>query len=305
MRGFVQAQASTAAVPTDEDAATTLSRPRHTLWRIARRTWSATAADNLSLLAAGVAFYALLAIFPGLAFLIAMYGLMSDPGEVQRQLATVKDVLPDEAWNALNTQLTALTRQTSAKLSIASIISLTLALVNARLAAYAMMGALNVVYKRQETRSFFATNAIAFGFTMAAMAMIALSIAAVLAVPQVFKFLGLAQYSANFVHSMRWPVLAAIMGIGLAITYRFGPDGRQGHWRWLTLGSVVATLLWVLGSLGFSWYVEAFNSFDRLYGSFGAVAILLYWLWVTAFAALLGAELDMQIHTVTTKPATA
>jgi len=274
---------------------------RNVLVRIAVATWKAVSADNISLLAAGVAFYSLLAIFPGLTFLVAMFGLMADPGEVQRQLQNVRDVLPSDAWQAINTQLTLLTNQTSASLSIASVLSLTLAFINARLAVYAMMSALNVVYKREETRSFFTTNAIAMLFTIAGLVMLGLSIFAVIAVPQVLVKLGFAELSTHIIRDIRWPMLAVLMAFGLAITYRFGPDRDDARWHWLTLGSIVATLLWIAGSSAFSWYVVAFDSFDRLYGSLGAVVVLLYWLWVTAFAALMGAELDMQIQTAVEK----
>ncbi len=301
-----QGEAITVAPSSMPPGGATITAPRKlrvTLRRIARGTWQGIFDDNISLLAAGVAFYALLAIFPALAFLVTMYGLLSDPAEVQRQLVNLKGVLPDEAWSAVNTQLLALTRQTNTSLSIASLLSLGLALLNARLAASAMMGALNFVYNRDETRNFFVVNAIAFGFTLAAIAMIAINIAAVVAVPQVLDTLGFPETSHNIVKVMRWPVLAILMAAGLALTYRYGPDQRQGHWRWLTLGSLVATALWLIGSSAFSWYVEAFNSYDRLYGSFGAVVILLYWLWLTALAALMGAEIDMQIHTATTTDA--
>lgn len=285
-----------------EEQVERVAKRRPTLWRVLVGTWKGTFDDNISLLAAGVAFYSLLAIFPALAFLVAMFGLLADPLEVQRQLENVKDVLPAEAWQAVNTQLEVLARQPRTSLSIASILSLALALINARLAAYAMMGALNVIYKREETRSFFTVNAIAFAFTIAAIAMLAINIFAVVAAPRVLSFVGFDQWSNSVLNVMRWPVLAVLMAAGLALTYRFGPDGRQGQLRWLTLGSLIATALWVIGSLGFSWYVEVFNSYDRVYGSFGAIIVLLYWLWVTAFAALMGAEIDMQIHTATTSP---
>lgn len=286
---------------TDAGAGHALSRKRNVLLRIAIGTWKAISADNISLLAAGVAFYSLLAIFPGLAFLVAMFGLLADPGEVQRQLLYVRDVLPEDAWNAINTQLITLTSQTSRSLSIASVISLTLALINARLAVYAMMSALNIVYKREETRSFFTTNAIAMLFTIAALVMLTMSIFAVIAVPQVLSKLGFPELATHIIRDVRWPMLALLMATGLAVTYRFAPDRSHASWGWLTLGSVIATILWIAGSSGFSWYVVAFDSFDRLYGSVGAVVVLLYWLWVTAFAALMGAELDMQIQTAVEK----
>jgi membrane protein len=254
-------------------------------------------ADNISLLAAGVAFYALLALFPGLAFVIALFGVLADPAQVQHQLLNVKELLPAEAWKALDAQVAALSQQTGRTLSWASIISITLALVNARLGAAAMMGALNVVYKREETRSFLYTNIIAFLFTIGALAIFTINIYAVIAVPQVLQALGLSQLSSSFLQKLTWPVLAAVMALSLALTYRFGPDRPRAYWRWITLGSITATGLWLIGSVAFSWYVSNFNSYDKIYGSFGAVVILLYWLWLTAFAALLGAELDHQIQT--------
>ena len=261
------------------------------------RVWKSISADNISLLAAGVAFYVLLAIFPGLAFIVGMFGLLADPLQIQQQLLHVKDVLPEEAWNAINTQLVALMQQSSTSLSLASIIGLLLAFINARLGAYAMMGALNVVYKCNETRSFARTNFIAFLFTIAAICILTFNIYAVVAVPEVLKKLGFVELSSSIIHTLRWPVLALLMTLSLALVYRYGPDRKHADWRWLFVGSLAATALWLAGSSAFSWYVAAFNSYDKIYGSFGAVVILLYWLWLTAFAALLGAELDMQIET--------
>lgn len=269
-------------------------RQRPTPVQVLIHVWQSISADNISLLAAGVAFYVLLAIFPGLAFIVAMFGLLADPAQIQQQLLNVKDVLPAEAWNAIDSQLLALTRQNSTSLSLASIFGLVLAFINARLGAYAMMGALNVVYKSNETRSFAHTN---FLFTIAAFCMLSFNIYAVVAVPEVLRKLGFPELSASIIHTLRWPFLALLMAFSLALVYRFGPDRKDSHWRWVSLGSLAGTALWLAGSSAFSWYVAAFNSYDKIYGSFGAVVILLYWLWLTAFAALLGAELDMQIQT--------
>jgi membrane protein len=275
------------------------TRPRAAVLRlpvqIASNIWRAISADNISLLAAGVAFYALLALFPGLAFIVAMFGLVSDPAQIQQQLLSLKDVLPAQAWAAVDAQLTVLTRQTSATLSLASLISLGLAFVNARLGVYSMMGALNVVYRCEETRSFFRTNLIAFAFTLAASIIFAINVYAIAAVPGLLKNLGFTSLPTTTIHALRWPALALLMVLSLALTYRFGPDRKNPRWLWLSVGSLAATALWLAGSAVFYWYVAAFNSYDRLYGSFGAVIILLYWLWLTAFAALTGAELDKHI----------
>ncbi len=259
--------------------------------------WKSISADNISLLAAGVAFYMLLAIFPALVFIVAMFGLLTDPDQVRQWLVSLKGVLPGEAWNAIDAQVVVLMGQNSASLSLASIFGLLLAFINARLGAYSMMGALNVVYNSPETRSFTRTNLIAFMFTIAALCVLVFNIYAVIAVPRVLEGIGLSKFSNSILHTLRWPVLAVIMALSLALVYRYGPDRTDAHWRWVSIGSLAGTGLWLAGSTGFSWYVSAFNSYDKVYGSFGAVVILLYWLWLTAFAALMGAELDMQIQT--------
>ena len=265
--------------------------------RVLIRVWKSISADNISLLAAGVAFYMLLAIFPALVFIVAMFGLLTDPDQVRQWLVSLKGVLPSEAWNAIDAQVVVLMGKNSASLSLASVFSLLLAFINARLGAYSMMGALNVVYNTPETRSFTLTNLIAFMFTIAALCVLVFNIYAVIAVPRVLDGIGLTESSSSILHTMRWPVLAIIMALSLALVYRYGPDRKDAHWRWVSIGSLAGTILWLAGSTGFSWYVSALNSYDKVYGSFGAVVILLYWLWLTAFAALMGAELDMQIQT--------
>ena len=259
--------------------------------------WRSMAADNISLLAAGVAFYMLLAIFPALVFIVAMFGLTADPDQVRQWLVALKGVLPTEAWNAIDAQLVVLMGQTNASLTLTSGVSLLLAFINARLGAYAMMGALNVVYNRPETRSFTRINMIAIMFTVAALCVLVFNINAVIALPRVLDDIGLLRFSNSILGTMRWPVLAVIMALSLALVYRYGPDREGAHWRWVSIGSLVGTALWLAGTTGFSWYVSAFNSYDKIYGAFGAFVILLYWLWLTAFAALMGAELDMQIQT--------
>ncbi len=284
--------------PLKQDLGAAPKKRRHSIpVQVLIRVWKSISADNISLLAAGVAFYMLLAIFPALVFVVALFGLLAEPDQVQHWLLSLKDVLPGEAWNAVDSQLLVLMRQNSTSLSLASAFGLLLAFINARLGAYSLMGALNVVYNRTETRSFTRINLIAIMFTIAAVCVLVFNIYAVIAVPRVLNGIGLTEFSNSILHTLRWPVLAVIMALSLALVYRYGPDRKDSHWRWVSIGSLAGTALWLAGSTGFSWYVSAFNSYDKVYGSFGAVVILLYWLWLTAFAALMGAELDMQIQT--------
>lgn len=273
-----------------------LSRSGRRWCAILLRTWTAISDDRLSLLAAGVAFYMLFAIFPGLTAIFSLFGLLADPHAVQQQLEPMKEVLPEQAWLLINTQLTSLAAAGTRDLSITGVISLLLALIPARLAAYSMMDALNAVNDEIETRSFIKINLIALLFTVGAMAALMFFVFVVVFVPIVLNTFGFGDEAEVVIRYTRWPLLTVVMTLALAITYRYAPDHRPSErkWHWLTWGSATATLLWLAGSIGFSWYVEAFNSYDRIYGSIGAVVILLFWLWLTAFASLLGAELDMQ-----------
>lgn len=255
------------------------------------RAWRGQSEHGASLLAAGVAFYALFAIFPGLGAATWIFGLLADPATIQSQLNSLKDVLPEEARGLIGRQLVALTSQ-SAGLSLSGIFSIFVALYSARLAASAMMQALDAVYDVEETRGFLAANAIAILFTLAAIAILIIAIVVLVGVPIFLSYLGLSSIPAGLIRHLRWPLLAVLMALALATIYRYGPNRKNACWKWLTWGSATATIVWLIGSAGFSWYVAAFNSYDKVYGSIGAVVILLFWFWLTAYSALLGAELD-------------
>lgn len=260
------------------------------------RVYAAIGADGLGLLAAGVAFYALFAIFPGLGAATWLFSLLADPRAIQQQLNSVRDVLPAEAFDLIQKQLVALTSKQSAGFSMAGLVSLLIALYSARLAASSMMQALNAVYKLEETRGFLKANAIAILFTVVALVVFVLAIALLVVMPALFQFIGFPAIVENLVRYLRWPALAALVVLALALTYRFGANRKNVHWRWITWGSVTATAIWLVASFGFSWYVSKFGSYDRIYGSLGAVVILLFWFWLTAFSALLGAEVDKAIE---------
>jgi membrane protein len=273
-------------------------------WKVlATRVYQGIGADQLGLLAAGVAFYALFAVFPGLGAATWFFSLLADPAVIQQQLGSLRDVVPAEAYKLLEQQLTALTSERSAGVSVAGIISLLVALYSARLAASSMMQALNAVYKVEETRGFINTTLIALLFTVVAVAVFLLAIALLVVAPALFKLIGFPPLFENLVRYLRWPGLALLVVIALALTYRFGPNREGAHWRWMTWGSVIATAIWLVASFAFSWYVSAFGSYDRVYGSLGAVVILLFWFWLSAFSALLGAEIDKAIESPVEKRA--
>ncbi len=262
---------------------------------IAIRTAEGISDHNVSLLAAGVAFYAMFALFPALGAATWVFAQLADPGALHQQLNNLRDVVPAEAWSVIENQLDTLTSR-KASLSLAGFVSLVIALFSARLAASSMISALNAVYGVRDTRGFVKTNLLAIMFTLVAIAVLMIAVGVLIVLPAVFNYFGLTSAYSGLFHYARWPGLAVLMALALALTYRYGPARENARWKWLSWGSSTATVLWLAASLGFSWYVAAFNSYDKIYGSIGAVVVLLFWFWLTAFSGLLGAELDSVIE---------
>jgi membrane protein len=291
------AHGHTVALAAARDTASSPFSFDRTQWKsLLTRVYAAIGADQLSLLAAGVAFYALFAVFPGLGAATWLFGLLADPSTIQQQLGSIREVVPAEGYKLIEQQLVSLTSKNSAGFSVAGVVSLLVALYSARLAASSMMQALNAVYRVEETRGFVKANAIAILFTVVAIVVFLLAIGLLVVMPALFNLIGFPPLVESVVRYLRWPALVLLAVIALALTYRFGPDREDARWRWITWGSVTATVIWLVASVGFSWYVSAFGSYNKVYGSLGAVVILLFWFWLTAFSALLGAEVDKAIE---------
>lgn len=262
---------------------------------VALRVRREVGADNLGLVAAGVAFYALLAIFPGIAALVAVYGLVADPAAVSRQVESFSG-LPDEARGILTDQLAHLSAQPSTTLGLGFALSLLLSLWSASKASSALMGAMNIVYDTEEGRGFLRFQLVALAFTLASVLVGVLAIGAVAGVPAALAFLPLGPIARWVAAALPWLVIAGAFLALLAALHRYGPDRRGGRWRWITPGSLLTTVLWLVASAGFSLYVARFGSYNETYGSLGAVVVLLMWLWISAYLVLLGAELDATLE---------
>jgi membrane protein len=191
--------------------------------------------------------------------------------------------------------MTRIAGERTGSLSLTFVVSLLLALWGANAASKALFGGLNVAYHEQEKRNFFVINLVTLAFTIAAVIFLMLAVGAVVVVPILFNLLPLGM-GAQLVSLIRWPLLVAIMTLGLAGLYRFGPSRRPARWRWLSWGAAIAALLWLVASLAFSWYVSNVANYARTYGSLGAVIGLMMWMWVSALVVLLGAELNSEIE---------
>ncbi|MFO1059375.1 MAG: YihY/virulence factor BrkB family protein [Dongiaceae bacterium] len=275
-------------------------------WKdILLRVWDRLSRDNISIIAAGVAFYALTSIPPGLAAFISIYGLVFDPGTVQSQVDSLSVVLPHEAVGIISDQLKAIVAKPPTKLGFSLLVSLGLALWSTRAGMATMMTALNVAYEEEEKRSFVRFLLVSLALTLCAILFGVVTLALVAVLPAVIDLLPLGEAGRTISSIVRWPVLVVIVMIGLAALYRFAPSRDQPRWRWVSWGAVIATVLWIAASALFSLYVGSFGSYDRTYGSLGAIVVLLMWLYLSAYIVLAGAELNAEMEHQTARDTTA
>jgi membrane protein len=262
------------------------------LWRVYQKMND----NRLLAVAAGVVFYGLLAVFPAITAFVSLYGLMADPSTIHERLSFATDVLPQGALNILNEQLTRLTSHRTSALSVGFIGGLLVALWSANAGAKAVMDALNVAYGETEKRSFVRLNLVALAFTLGTIFALMLALGAVVVAPIVLSQLGLSGASETLIDLARWPILLALVVLGLTILYRYGPSLTDPPWTWLFPGNVIAAVSWLVLSGLFSWYIAHFGSYDATYGSLGAAIGMMTWMWISMIVVLLGAELNADLQ---------
>jgi membrane protein len=276
------------------------TRPYHVplkgWWQIAQRVASKVGSDNLSVVSAGCAFYALFAIFPALTASISLFGLMVDPATVERQFGILAAVLPEQAYEIVIDQIQRIAETSGQTLGSGLAISLAIALWSANLGTQAMFSALNIAYGEPERRGLLRFYLSAIGYTILGILGGVVMLFAIVYVPILFDDAGHLEAYETIVRIARWPILAILVLFLLALVYRYGPSRREPKWHWVTVGSVFATVVWLLASFGFSYYVSNFAHYDRMYGSLGAVVILLFWLYLSFFIVLLGAEINAELE---------
>jgi membrane protein len=274
-------------------------------WKdIVLRVYRGISEDRILLVAAGVTFYALLAIFPGLAALISIYGLFADPATIASRLDTIGSIAPGGATDVLRDQLTRLASQGGTTLGISFLISLAISLWTATSGVKAIFDALNFVYEEEEKRSFVKLNALALLFTLGIIGFIPLMLAAVVALPIALNFVPVPGLTTFLVKVGRWPILFVLLNSGLEALYRYGPSRTQPRWRWVTWGSVFAAIVWLAASVLFSWYVANFGSYNKTYGSLGAIIGFMTWIWLSIIVVLVGAKLNAEIEHQTARETT-
>lgn len=246
--------------------------------------------DNVSFLAGGVAFYGLLAIFPAMAAVVSLYGLMASGRDIQEHLVLIENFVPHDAFILLQTQMVSISREADKTLSLTALISIAFTLYAATKGAKAMLAALNVLHRSVETRPWWKQQGIAFLLTTGGLVTLVCALLMIVAVPIIFNLLNLPALF-NTLDPFRWLILGANIVIGLVLLFALGPNRRCQPFHLVVLGAVIAAGLWLITAWGFSQFVLLFPQFNKIYGSLGAVMVLLSWMYASAYAILIGAAI--------------
>jgi membrane protein len=261
------------------------------LWRVYERFGH----DRVLAIAAGVTFYALLAIFPAVAALVSLDGLFAEAGTIQNHLATLGGFLPGGALEIIGEQVKRIASKPGGTLGFGFVLGLGTALWSSNAGMKALFDALNIVYEEEEKRGFIKLNLVSLTFTLSAIVFVLLAMGAVVVLPVALKWLPIGGPIDEWTLSiLRWPVLLAALVAGLAAVYRWGPSRDDAEWTWITPGSIFAAVIWVGASMLFSWYVSKFGNYNETYGSLGAAIGFMTWIWLSTIIVLLGAEINAE-----------
>jgi membrane protein len=263
-------------------------------WDVFMRVVRGISQDRVTTISGGVTFFVLLALFPGLAGLISLYGLFADSSTVAQHLNSLAGVLPEGGMQILREELQQLTSQPAQKLGVATVVSLAISLWSANGGIKAMFEGLNAVYEEPEKRGFIKLNVISLALTLGALTFVIVSLLTITVVPKLLSFFGLPGIGEVILFA-RWPVLLLVASLMIALIYRFGPSRKQ-QWRWISPGVIFATVAWIAASLLFSWYTGHFGSYNKTYGSLGAAVGFMTWIWISTMVILVGAKINAELE---------
>ena len=265
-------------------------------WKdIVWRAYREVVRNRLPALAGGVTFYLLLASFPAIAAFVSLYGIFSDVNSVEKQLGQMANIFPRDAVNLIGQQMVRLATQRHATLSVAFAVSTLISVWSANAGMKSLFDGLNIAYDESEKRPYLHRTVITYGATLAALMFLTAATAITVAAPIFFRAVGLHDLRYWWV-PLRWLAVYLMAGSVFTLLYRFGPSRAKARWRWVFCGGFAAALLWMVGSLGFSWYVNNFTHFGVTYGSLGAMIAFMLWVWVSVMVVLIGAELNAEIE---------
>lgn len=277
--------------------------PARGWWDITKRVVQQFSDHRLMTEAAGITFYALLALFPALAALISLYGLFADPNTIADQLNALPGMVPSGGMQIISDQMHSLASNHSA-LGFGALLGLATSLWSANQGIKSLFDALNVVYDEREKRGYIWRTALSLMFTVGTLLFVIVAMAAVVALPVALGFIGLGDTSDLLLKSLRWPFLLVAISMFLAFVYRYGPSREHARWRWVSWGGVLAAVLWVLVSAAFSYYVSHFGSYNKTYGSLGAAIGFMTWIWISSMVVLTGGEVNAEMEHQTARDTT-
>lgn len=291
-------------VPPGDDAETPAQIPPRGWIQVTRRAFAEAKSDNVPILAGGVAFFAFLALFPAIIAALTLYGIVADPAQVASQVQSLTALLPETARPLVADQVNAVTAGSDRALGIGLVVSLLAALWSASGGTMNLVKATNLAYDEDETRGFLKLRGTALALTLGAVVFVLLAVALVAGVPVLFDALGLGGIGLLLAQVLRWVLLVGLVVGALAVVYRVAPARDAPRFSWVSVGAVVATVLWVIGSVAFSLYVSNFGNYNKTYGALAGVIVLMLWLYLTSYIVLLGAEINAESERQTSRDST-
>lgn len=286
------------------EAQTPLEIPAQGLKDVLWRVYKCTEEERLGLIAAGVTFYVILALFPALTALVSIYGLLTDPRSIGEQVLALYGVLPEDVIGLIRDQLNSLTTAEAGKLGLGFIVSLLVALWSVNTAVKSIFEGLNVTYREREKRGFVALNVISFSFAMGGVMLMIVYMIAIAVVPLLLNYMGFSAFAEMLIRVMRWPILMVMSALAIALLNRYGPSRERAQWKWVTPGSLFVMWAWITMSIGFSVYLSNFANYDKTYGSLGAAIGMMVWVWMSTYILLVGSAINAEMEHQTAKDTT-
>jgi membrane protein len=283
-------------------------KPLQLPWRgwkdVLVRTYREIQDDRLLALAAGVTFYSLVALFPAIAAGVSCYALFANAATIGNHLSIAADIIPASTLDIMGTEISRIAAKSDGRLTFGFILGLGIALWSANAGMKAIFDALNIIYDEEEKRGLVWLNVVSLFCTICAIAGAGLAIALVVVFPLALAAFGVTSSDHPIIGYLRWPLMFALIILGLSLLYRFGPSRRPARWRWISVGSIFAALAWLAMSSLFSWYLGNFANYNATYGALGAVVGLMMWMWLSTIVVLVGAELNSEVEHQTARDST-
>jgi membrane protein len=266
-------------------------------WKgIFQRVKAEMAEDEISIVAAGVAFYFFFSIFPILIAVVSIYGIIASPAEMEKHMEAVFTMLPPEGAQIIKDQLKGIVSKSTGTLGWSTALSILVSLWSASKASSALIAGFNIAYDERDGRGFIKANLMALAFTLGAALYFIAMVVSIAVLPVVFKFIGLDSLWKGIAEAVRWIFVLVASMTAMALANRYAPSRRSPKWKWVSVGSIVGTLLWLVFSFAFSYYVVNFGNYNETYGSIAGIIVLMFWLYITAYVLLLSAEINSEVE---------